>query len=474
MNPDQLLAKAKALSTQTKNEGLKQFAGSAYDKPVSSNVISANQLRPTQPINLIPPKPALGVMGMNESLATTAMSNKDAYTQSLDTKATTAEKSSNSALDSYLSTLSGQTGQTEAQDKLYSQTVDPVKKELDDINSQILSEQNATRRKLEQLSKNPQGLFGGGLRDEMDRINRESLAKVADLSVIQMGIQGRYDSAKEIADRAVSVQMEKQRNNLEALRVNYEANKDLFNKAEQRAFEANQANRERELNKEENNLKEISDFSMMALEKGVPSSIVLRMRQSKTLDEAIKLGGKYFAVADVDGEIVELPKTTGVITTDIANVISSTGAKPNEQMTSAINVIAGLQQFANRNLEGRFFGLAPVRIAGSLRSGNVKTERQSNIGDVEAINLKLQQWASGASLTDRQTKQVKRLSPDKNDSDLQIKRKINQLANYMVGQVQGQLAGQGINYTPQPIDFFDTDPLELNLGDQDPLGINGI
>lgn len=255
--------------------------------------INAGDLRPTPEMNFTQPKPSTGSVGMSAEIEQNAKTNQDAFTQNVQDKKTTAEEGYNSSLYSYIQGLAGQQGETEMQDQAYTQEVDPIKTELVDINNKINAEVQANRRRIQALQKNPTGMLAGALNSEVDRVNDESLSRQADLSVIQMGIQGRYDSAKEIADRAIAVKLEKQKNLNEALKINYEENKDLFNKAEQRAFETEQGNRDRALAKEEKNLQEISDLSITAIQNGAPASVVAKIRNSETVDEAYGFAGGY-------------------------------------------------------------------------------------------------------------------------------------------------------------------------------------
>lgn len=257
------------------------------------NVINAEMLQPQAPMNIKPATLATGAVGMMENLAGMAKSNASQYTQNLQNKADETQAKSENALDQYLRTLASQKGEVQQTQEAYADTVDPIQRELNDINQQILAEQQANRRRIQALEKNPTGMLTEGLNAEIRRVENESLAKQADLAVIQMGIQGRYDSAKEIADRAVAVKMEQQRNYLDALKFNYQENKELFTKAEQRAFEAAQGDRERALDREEADLKTISDMSITALQNGAPTSVAAKMRTAKTVEEAMQLGGRY-------------------------------------------------------------------------------------------------------------------------------------------------------------------------------------
>lgn len=264
--------------------------------PVSPTAITADSLKPVTPFKVTPATPATQSVGLQGEIQT----NVDTFANDLAEQKKTAEtnlKASKDPLQAYIASLQSTSALT---DTAYKQKggVDDTQKELNDINSQINAEIQSERRRQEALDKNPQGLFGGALEQEKARINRESIAKQADLSVIQLARQGRYDSAKSIADRAVTAKFEQQKLNLDALKFNYQENKDLFTKAEQRQFETMQNDRERKLNQEEANLKQISDLSIQALQDGAPTSIASAMRSAKTVDEAIKIGGQYVGALD--------------------------------------------------------------------------------------------------------------------------------------------------------------------------------
>lgn len=248
--------------------------------------VPADDLKSNGGVKVSPTPPATGAEGMSAGIEENVKSNQDQYTKNLEEQAKVKEQTMKSSSMDYVSALLGQQGETEQKTNAYADTVDPVQKELVDINNQINAEIQANRRKIESLKKNPNGLFGGALQDEVDRVNNESLAKQADLSVIQMAIQGRYDSAKEIADRAVAVRLEKQKNEMEARKVVYDENKALFTTAEQRAFEAAQSDRERALDEEKSYLDDVYNLAIEASKNGASQSAVTRILNSKDRAEA--------------------------------------------------------------------------------------------------------------------------------------------------------------------------------------------
>lgn len=232
MNPQDTIEKANA-----------QIAGINKTAGTKIPVITATGLsqNPT-PAVVPPPPPATAAAGLTGALDSTT----NDFTKRLADNAAGAKTSADDSLKQLLSALGG--GTSEFTDAAYSANgVDQAQSGLSEVNSQILAEKNALNHKVETLKANPQGFFGTGLQQEIDRVTNESLSKQADLAVIQLAKQGQFDSAKAIADRAVAAQTEARQNKITALQAVYEANKDLFSTAEQQQFEADQTKRNGDL-----------------------------------------------------------------------------------------------------------------------------------------------------------------------------------------------------------------------------------
>lgn len=136
---------------------------------------------------------------------------------------------------------------------------------------------------------------------------------------------------------------------------------------------------------------------------------------------------------------------------NLTAAIASSGASDNVNLQNVAGVLSSIQAFAESNADGEFPGLgvwhAPFPAWASDKG-------KENLGNIEAINLKVQQWASGAALTEEQTKQVARFTPKKGDTYAQTRIKTNGLANFMLNQARGVLASQGVSYNPGTVDFF--------------------
>ncbi len=239
--------------------GVSEEKGQQFLDAFSNGALTSQTLAPAKSLTLPPPVTSTagtGLQGMLETQATT-------FTEGLAAQTQQRASNTSSSFDALMSSIQDSQGQAQLQSKA-DKTLAPLESELQDINNQLLQEQEGLRRRLEALDKNPQGMETSALESEKRRVEQDSLRTQADLSVIQLAKQGKFDSAKAIADRAIQAQLEEQTKRTDMLRFIYSENKDLFTKSEQREFEVAQGDRERALNQEEYMLR--SRFDQMIRE----------------------------------------------------------------------------------------------------------------------------------------------------------------------------------------------------------------
>lgn len=260
----------------------------AKPKPIAPITVSDIQDVP-EVMDLVQPKASTQATGLTAAFET----GTDQFTEKTNREAELAKSRFESSLGDYTSAVEGQITQSQAESEAYAKKggVNDVQSELDDINQQLRQEQNALRRQIEAIDRNPQGMLRSQVEAEKQRVNTESLRRQADLSVIQMGIQGRFDSAKAIADRAVNAMLESEKNRLTALQLTFDANKERFTEADRRAFQLAQSDRERALNAEENRLKEINNVALTYLQEGGDAGTAQRIMGSKSVAEAVGMTG---------------------------------------------------------------------------------------------------------------------------------------------------------------------------------------
>lgn len=390
---EQTLAKSQAMLDQTKAQGTKSFKGSSFDvAPVATPIapvptptastISATSLAPATPMKLAEPTPATQAQGMMAEFTDAV----DTYTQNLADQAKALEAPKTNALNDYINQLTTAKGVTGLSNDAYAVKggVNDITPELNDINDKIRREQLSTRRRTEAIAG--QGQSKAQSAAQIANIERESFSKQADLAIIQQAVQGRYDSAKEIADRAVSAQLEKQTNDLAILKFNYDQNKSAFDKSEQRAFESAQADRERKLDEERQNLTDIKQFALSALQAGASTSEVQRAMQSKTLDEAINLVGGYLkpkpaGTGKRDTQVVGnqlIDMQTGEVISSIDTGVGTVNGKPQTEGQAKVNGYADRLLQSNRvlsQLDSNFTG--KFALGGNLPNMLQSADRQA-------------------------------------------------------------------------------------------------
>jgi hypothetical protein len=278
-----------------RNAGLTKQADNVEKAFKESGAITSADLKPQSNFITTPPPVATAGAGLSGAVD----SLQDDFTKNLEQQRKDAEAMKKDSQSDYIKSILGTEGEVTSTAKAYSEKggVDTIQTELDDINQQIRVEQNALRRQIEKTQTTP-GLTKGQIDLETSEMERVSLRKMADLSIIQQGVQGRYDSAKSIADRAVAVKMEQQKIKNEALRIQYEDNKDLFNKTEQRQFESLLADRERKFAKEEADETAKYNSAIEAQKNGAPTSVIKAMLDSNTKEDALAVGGSYIGLLD--------------------------------------------------------------------------------------------------------------------------------------------------------------------------------
>lgn len=124
---------------------------------------------------------------------------------------------------------------------------------------------------------------------------------------------------------------------------------------------------------------------------------------------------------------------TGDTVTDLTNFFKANKAKLTEKEGNALGVLIAVDKLAKDNPTGKFKGLG---IGNTVPAKLASEQAIKNRQYIEAINLTVQQWASGASLTAQQTKQVNKLTPKVGDNDYLIQNKVNGLSQYMLDQIR--------------------------------------
>lgn len=297
--------------------------------PIDANTIGTNAYK------LPPTIPQTGATGFqdyltsgNETIKTSA--DKQAQTDIELMKADAKQsKTDIGILNSQIA------NQGNRQNELYQQGgVDVAKQQVDEYTSQIEAEQLATRRQIEDLQKNnPQGLFGGALQDEVNRITRESTSKQADLAILQNASLRRYDTASAIAERKLQAELEPMKAKLDTLKFFYGENKDDLTTAQKNQLDAKIKAEDRIYNQTLAAETKLSDTKLSMIksanEQNAPESVKIAIQNAKTAVDAVNAAGQYAGnILDTKLKLAQIAK----INTEARKADTTNGTLTDQQL----------------------------------------------------------------------------------------------------------------------------------------------
>lgn len=256
-------------------------------------VITSDNLKPTPQITL--PNAPISNFGnidtaINASLSTAKQDKLNRQNKAIEDAKTAKDNNLKDILD--IQNILGQSGQKQEQ-AYQEQGVDTLRTQYDDFTNQLEQEQQVLKRKLERIEKNPEGVSETGLQERLRTTERESLSKQADLAVLQNSALRKYDTARDIADRKVQLELEPLKAKLETMKFIYQENKDIFNTQEKRQYEDLIRQEERQYKTEEENKQSINSIMLEAAKNGAGQSVISQISSAKTPAQALVLGAKY-------------------------------------------------------------------------------------------------------------------------------------------------------------------------------------
>lgn len=359
--------------------------------------------------------------------------------------------------------------------------VPEFQQQLTDINSQIQTLQKDSAA--QQIRSEDRFAPTFAIQGEQAQIQHEASIKALGLSAVAQTLQGNLALAQQQADMAVELEFEPIQQQIDYTKQWLQLNQDNLNREDKKRADALQLQlqeRQRLLDEQKLDKQQISTTAMEAAKSGASSSVVNSILASKSINQAISLAasslGTAFAqdlktktlqnqllqaqISKIYADISPSNQATTATADNLTQVLGN--SKISGTTKTGIGTIMGVlnaaETMAKNNPSGVFGGISPVNavLPGWLpfREALKSTAGVNNSGYIDGINLKIQQWASGASLTKQQTEQVARLTPSRNDTDQKVREKLNNLSNFMQDQIKGMLAAEGINYTPQTIDLF--------------------
>jgi hypothetical protein len=452
------------------------------------NVITPASLQTQPQIQVPTPVPVMATPTQTNNVADTFLKTLD-----LTEAEQSAQKGQESLVNKMLENLNMLSGEQQFRSDLIQQSnVGQLRTELQGINSQILKKQAEIAQDDIQLVANmraeerrdtllPFAQMGQAkLAGDAAIMRGLKTAEVGVLNALAMGKQGDIALAKDLINEAVDAKYAPIRQQNEIAKLQLEAIQPFLSSAEKKqanaqTFKLNQAMKE---------IDRVSTFQSKILENAIsmnaPQNVISKISQANSIEDITRAGQGYLRskaeiledrlkqaqlnkiYSDMQGSGVSInnipPEQAKVLANNdpvayFSEVIKQNKVKGSATLESLLGVIGAAKDLADYGIEkGGFKGAAPIKLTPGVFKGEQQLTTQGNIN---AINLKVQQWASGASLTEQQTKQVKRFTPDKNDTDKQIRTKLNNLTNFMMEQGRASLANQGVSIETPKIDLFD-------------------
>lgn len=451
-------------------------SGGAY----SPQAITSEQLKPSSPL-VIPPTPQntnndLGIIaGIAGNLATLT-GQQTAQEQ--------AQKTSQNDITSLMEQLSGKTADTQTANEVSG--LNASTKQLNDLNAQAQSlyrESQAIPIQIQQQFEG-QGATAGGVAPLQTSALRNNALKALSIAQQTDIAQANYTSAKDKAQQIVDLKYKPLEDQLAIKQQIYTFNKDALERIDKKRADALNVAIEQEkqaIADKKTEEKGIQDIKLTMASYGADVS---KLDGAKTIDEALEMAGTslqdpmlninietaktnlakikqdmYYSKLKSEAELHPSSVITEGVTGDISSLLATNkiGQTTKTQIGTILGVLNAAEEMATASEGGNFPGISPANVIVDFipfRNALRQEKGTENIGYINGINLKIQQWASGAALTEQQTKQVENMTPNKNDTDKNVAIKLNNLSNFMQLQIKGTLQSEGIQYTPEKIDLF--------------------
>ena len=271
------------------SEGQAAAGRIAAARAKADNTITSESLAPQAEVQVTDPQTGTAMAGLGGALE----AQTDSFAQGLTDTRNQREAEKNQSRNDYSSLVANRTGlegfslQADQEAGVFE-----AESALQDINNKLRTEQLARRRSNELITSTG-GQSKGQAQSQINNVNRESYSKQADMAIVQLAAQGRFNSASALADRKANAMFEQEQNQIDAAKITYEDNKDLYNKAEQREFETALTDRTNRVQAEKEQMQAVQNLALQAQMDGAPPAIVSEMMKSKTLADASALGGQF-------------------------------------------------------------------------------------------------------------------------------------------------------------------------------------
>lgn len=400
---------------------------------------------------------------------------------------TTAQNDVNQTMQRIAALIGQQGNEAQRKGELETQAGIPdLQKNLNEITAQI----NAINSSAFQATQNAENRLAPtfSIYGEQAQIARQKSAQTFGLAAAASAMQNNIALAQSHVERALEAEFGAIESRLKFEQLVLDMNRDNLSKAEQKQaqrFQLQLEERNRLLSEQKAEKEGIYSLINRISQYGTPPEVINRLLSAKTYDEAIRMASPYLQSPEAQlalqsakldlqyrknqiylqsMQISQGNQQTQQIGTDLISILGSNrlGQTTKTNIGTVMGVINAAEALAKARPTGEFKGFNFFSgLTNAITPDSIKSKNTSeNESYLAGINLKVQQWASGAHLSEQQIEQVNKMIPTKWDSDRKVREKLNNLVNVMQTQIQGQLAGEGIDYQPQTVDLFSDDTLD--------------
>lgn len=349
--------------------------------------------------------------------------------------------------------------------------LDKKAQRVTDVTNQIEASERAKVNELRALES--ANLTDAGRATAARDINRKYAFEQADFALIQSAANRDYETASNIINRKIELQLEPLKLKLDFQKFFYEDNKDLFNKAEQRQFESLTKATEREYEDAKTLEKYKADVQLEAVKNGVqiPSYVLSELnratnqsevaqvlaRNGISLENQLDAENRRLQNLKLRREIENLSGTGQPIVLQ-ANTLNDAKsglfqftqsekipASVREQIRKGIVLINKLNEMVAENPEGNFAGGRLRATLAPFLPGSVEPRFQKLKADEAKIRQDLVTYITGAAYTSLQEGDVNKIIPRSQLFDSQNQERVNNLANTVLGDIEAALISSGVN-----------------------------
>ena len=411
-------------------------------------------------------------------------------TSQADLKAALDQQGNEAAVRTQLETAQGVPDINKQLNELYSKDAG-YQSDLSNIASEQLQKNNVSTDRLAPTFaiNGEQAQIARQAQNAQQNINIQRATNAALITAAQ----GRLSTANDYIQKALDAQFTPLASQIDYLKTVLTNNQNSLSTAEQNQLQSQITDKTNAYNAAKDAKTQIYNVLLTASQNGADNVTLQKIQNAATPELAIAAAGNFTsdptakaqALASLQLTNAQIKNTLADAATKAAAIGNNITATTAEGLTSVlgnskisattktnigniIGVINSAETLAKANPDGSFKGISPLNtlldakipftnIGIPFRNALRSNDAITNTGTLDAINLRVQQWASGASLTKDQIDQVNKLVPTAKDTDATVRAKLNTLVNNMNDYIQGDLAAEGVTYDPAPVDLFAKD-----------------